>query len=185
MPRSLFLGSLIGAILLISACGGETKSPEPPPAPAAKAAPEATPAPTPEAPTVAKAAATDGPLSPTLKAFLDGLSDKDKARTNPMAGDAAATAKGKEEFQSTCAPCHGPTGHGDGPAAAALNPRPARLADPAMAKAMTPGAQYAILKSGIPGTGMAAFGAALTDEQVWRLVTYVESLSQEQDKPAE
>jgi mono/diheme cytochrome c family protein len=33
----------------------------------------------------------------------------------------------KEMFESYCAPCHGVSGKGDGPAAAALNPRPADL----------------------------------------------------------
>jgi len=42
----------------------------------------------------------------------------------------AATTKptdGQEMFTSYCAPCHGRTGKGDGPAAAALNPKPADL----------------------------------------------------------
>lgn len=40
-------------------------------------------------------------------------------------------ARGKELFNGTgaCATCHGPLGAGDGPAAAALNPKPANMAD--------------------------------------------------------
>jgi len=34
---------------------------------------------------------------------------------------------GEEQFNSYCAPCHGKTGRGDGPAAAALTPRPSDL----------------------------------------------------------
>ena len=34
---------------------------------------------------------------------------------------------GPEMFRSYCAPCHGKAGKGDGPAAAALNPKPADL----------------------------------------------------------
>jgi mono/diheme cytochrome c family protein len=37
------------------------------------------------------------------------------------AGDAAA---GKTTFDTLCATCHGPQGKGDGPAGAALNPKP-------------------------------------------------------------
>ena len=33
-------------------------------------------------------------------------------------------AKGKELYTKNCAGCHGPAGKGDGPAAAALNPKP-------------------------------------------------------------
>ncbi len=32
-------------------------------------------------------------------------------------------------FKTFCQTCHGPTGKGDGPTAAALNPKPADLAD--------------------------------------------------------
>lgn len=36
---------------------------------------------------------------------------------------------GPEMFRSYCAPCHGRTAKGDGPAAAALNPKPANLTE--------------------------------------------------------
>ncbi len=39
-------------------------------------------------------------------------------------GDAA---KGKATFQTNCSSCHGPMGKGDGPLAAALNPKPRNL----------------------------------------------------------
>jgi mono/diheme cytochrome c family protein len=44
-------------------------------------------------------------------------------------GGAAPTnsADGQEMFVSYCAPCHGREGRGDGPAAAALTPKPADL----------------------------------------------------------
>jgi mono/diheme cytochrome c family protein len=42
------------------------------------------------------------------------------------AGKTKAT-DGQEMFTSYCAPCHGRQGRGDGPAAAALNPKPADL----------------------------------------------------------
>ncbi len=37
--------------------------------------------------------------------------------------------KGKEVFNQRCVPCHGSTGHGDGPASASLNPKPRKFAD--------------------------------------------------------
>jgi mono/diheme cytochrome c family protein len=54
---------------------------------------------------------------------------------SPSAGEAhgASTpdvAKGKEIFAQRCVPCHGATGHGDGPASASLNPKPRVFADP-------------------------------------------------------
>jgi len=38
--------------------------------------------------------------------------------------------KGKSLFIEKCQLCHGPKGNGDGPAAAAYNPKPANFADP-------------------------------------------------------
>jgi mono/diheme cytochrome c family protein len=49
----------------------------------------------------------------------------DKAKKNPVAGGATAIAAGKNVAQVNCVSCHGPGGKGDGPAAVALNPKPA------------------------------------------------------------
>lgn len=40
-------------------------------------------------------------------------------------------AKAKQVFVERCVPCHGATGHGDGPASASLDPKPRQYADPA------------------------------------------------------
>lgn len=50
------------------------------------------------------------------------------AATAPApSADPAATAK--QIFRDRCVPCHGATGHGDGPASANLNPKPRQYAD--------------------------------------------------------
>lgn len=48
-----------------------------------------------------------------------------KVKVEPAKPVNASDAKGM--FKSYCAPCHGVSGKGDGPAAAALNPKPADL----------------------------------------------------------
>ncbi len=48
------------------------------------------------------------------------------AAATPSA-DPVATAK--QIFRDRCVPCHGATGHGDGPASASLNPKPRQYAD--------------------------------------------------------
>jgi mono/diheme cytochrome c family protein len=50
-------------------------------------------------------------------------------RTENKAADAAYTAK--TLFQNKCVVCHGSVGTGDGPGAAALNPKPRAFADAA------------------------------------------------------
>jgi cytochrome c553 len=52
----------------------------------------------------------------------------DAAPTGGTAG-AAAGDPGAQTFQTYCQTCHGPSGKGDGPAAAGLNPKPASFAD--------------------------------------------------------
>src|SRR4051794_5814481 len=51
------------------------------------------------------------------------------AAANQHAGD--PIADGKQTFSQLCTPCHGPEGHGDGPAAVSLNPKPRNLTDAA------------------------------------------------------
>lgn len=43
--------------------------------------------------------------------------------------DPATAQKAASVFTARCALCHGPTGDGDGPSAAALNPKPRRFSD--------------------------------------------------------
>ena len=49
----------------------------------------------------------------------------DKGKKNPVPGGANAIAAGKKIAQTNCVTCHGQGGKGDGPAAVALNPKPA------------------------------------------------------------
>jgi hypothetical protein len=50
---------------------------------------------------------------------------------------AVVTPAARDAFKSRCAPCHGETGHGDGPGAAALNPKPRNYTDHAWQKTVT------------------------------------------------
>lgn len=56
-------------------------------------------------------------------------------KSSPPTKAAAAQPTGEHEarqlFDSLCATCHGTAGHGDGPGAAALDPKPRSFADPA------------------------------------------------------
>jgi len=58
------------------------------------------------------------------------------AATKPGAEPMAAT-EAKALFESLCFTCHGLTGHGDGPGAAALNPKPRTFVDAAWQDSVT------------------------------------------------
>jgi mono/diheme cytochrome c family protein len=95
------------------------------------------------------------------------------AKKNPLAGKPDASAAGKQVFTTTCVPCHGPGGHGDGAAAAALNPRPANFSSPAIT-GESDGALFWKLSEG--RGAMVAFKASLSETQRWQLITYIRSL---------
>jgi cytochrome c5 len=50
---------------------------------------------------------------------------------------AVATESAEDVFKNRCTPCHGTTGHGDGPASAALNPKPRNYTDVEWQKSVT------------------------------------------------
>jgi mono/diheme cytochrome c family protein len=136
--------------------------------------PEATPEPTPD-PTPEEALDQDERAA-RIGTYLATFADEDRAKANPLSGDADAIAKGQEEFDSTCFPCHGREGKGDGPAAAAMGIKPIDHTDAERGAQITDGERFLILKHGIPETAMQPFGAALSDDQVWRIIAYVETL---------
>jgi mono/diheme cytochrome c family protein len=90
-------------------------------------------------------------LLSTLAACGGGASTTN-ASAKPAAGQpspAAATGdkEAQELFQSLCSTCHGTTGHGDGPGAAAINPKPRSFSDE-------------------------VWQASVTDEQIHKTITF-------------
>ncbi len=59
-----------------------------------------------------------------------GCSKSDAGTTaGSTAPQPAALSVGLDAFKTRCAPCHGETGHGDGPASVALTPKPRNYTD--------------------------------------------------------
>lgn len=97
-----------------------------------------------------------------------------------LVAHAADAEQGKKLYGQFCATCHGQSGKGDGPAAAALNPKPrdhtdkeymSKLSDEELLKVIKEGGQ-AIGKSNL----MPPWGAALKDDQIKDVIAYVRSL---------
>jgi mono/diheme cytochrome c family protein len=97
---------------------------------------------------------------------------------NPFKDDAASVAEGKKLFLSTCSVCHGETGKGNGAASVALTPHPANFLSIEI-KNESDGAIFWKLTEGNPP--MASYKTLLTDEQRWKLVTFIRNL-EEKDK---
>jgi mono/diheme cytochrome c family protein len=95
--------------------------------------------------------------------------------TNPHEGDAQAASAGQQLYDANCASCHGATGQGDGPAAASLDPAPDDLrisareaGDDYLHWRIAKGGNFAPFNSSMP-----AWEGILSDDQIWQLVTYI------------
>ena len=81
---------------------------------------------------------------------------------------------GRAIYKAQCLVCHGEKGKGDGPAAAALTPRPANLSDPARMGRLSEDSLVLIVTNG-RGT-MPGFGVNLTPERMREVVAYIRTL---------
>ncbi len=79
-------------------------------------------------------------------------------------------------YAEKCAPCHGPTGQGDGPQAAILGVNVPALGTSAEAAAAIPAQWYNIVTQGNMPKMMPPF-TSLSDQQRWDVVAYALSLS--------
>jgi high-affinity iron transporter len=100
---------------------------------------------------------------------LDSVPTEYAGKTNPLGADAAT--EGEKIFKTNCESCHGPQGHGDGPAGAALDPAPKNLAE----LQTRAGDDYLFwrIHTGKPGTSMVPWQGILTDEQIWQTITFI------------
>ncbi len=93
-------------------------------------------------------------------------------------GDANA---GKVKYETLCAGCHGSGGRGDGPAAGALNPKPANLSDAAYYQTVSDKYLFEIIKEGGSKVKksplMPAWRGALNDKEILNVIAYLRSLS--------
>ena len=103
------------------------------------------------------------------------LGDDAATKKNPLTADAKTLAAGKAIFKDKCQRCHGPGGLGDGPDA---DPDAAEmdLTNPKRAERNDDGTVYYKVLNGRKRPKMPAFKDELDEQQIWTVVTYVQSL---------
>ncbi len=84
--------------------------------------------------------------------------------------------RGAQLYATTCASCHGATGHADTPAARTLDPHPIAFADRVRADQRSPFALYQVISQGLDGTAMVSF-SSLRDKDRWALAYHASGLS--------
>ena len=91
-----------------------------------------------------------------------------------LKGDAT---KGEAQYKTLCISCHGEKGDGNGPAGAALTPKPTNFTDAANADRLTDEWIYKMVKNGGQANGkspmMVAWSGAMTDQQIRDVAAYV------------
>lgn len=129
---------------------------------------------------VGAAAAPDG--SEQVMGILQVVPEDARDDRPPGPITDAMLAQAQSQYNTLCAVCHGAEGRGDGPAGAALNPKPLNFHYRAFQERMPVGATHWVIKNGLGNTarrsGMPAFGQ-LPDDQIWALVEYVRRLGRQ------
>ena len=97
----------------------------------------------------------------------------EKGKKNPVAKSDAAVAAGKKAtVDKACTACHGDGGKGDGPGAAALNPKPADWTS-AKVQAEPDGCLFWKITT---GRGAMPPWAALPENERWQIIHYIRTL---------
>ncbi len=89
--------------------------------------------------------------------------------------------KGKTLFAQYCASCHGASGKGDAPAAAALNPKPKDLTDKAYVAGLKDQYLFDLIQKGGAAVGKSPlippFGSKLKDQDIRDVIAFIRSLA--------
>ena len=98
-----------------------------------------------------------------------------ETRKNPLTPDESTLAAGKAIYKQKCQRCHGPGGLGDGPDA---DPDATEmdLTNAKRASRNPDGLVYYKVLNGRGRPKMPAFKDELNEQQIWTVVTYVQSL---------
>ena len=95
-----------------------------------------------------------------------GGADQSSA-TNPFAGNADAAKSGRQIFlQTGCYNCHGLDAKGGG------------IAPDLSASKLDPQQMFRTIHDGRPGTLMPSWGKELSSDEIWKVITYLQSLRQ-------
>lgn len=99
---------------------------------------------------------------------------------NPLEPTPENLAKGKEQFATYCAPCHGESGQGNGPVAHILAKPPKNLVS-GTSKDLPDGYIYGTIRDG--NLSMPSYAEEMPVEQRWQIIMYIRSMQSAAAKP--
>jgi mono/diheme cytochrome c family protein len=99
-----------------------------------------------------------------------------ETKQSPLQVDAKVLATGKAVFKDKCVKCHGQGGLGDGPDADPEHREDMDLTNPKRADRNADGVVFYKVSNGRRKPKMPAFKDELSEQQVWSVVAYVQTL---------
>ncbi|MBF0283556.1 MAG: cytochrome c [Magnetococcales bacterium] len=90
-----------------------------------------------------------------------------------MAGLTASEQRGEALYQANCAFCHAADGTGRNWIGSFLEPHPRDLTQPEFMGGMPPGRLKQVIREGLPGTSMPAWGGVLSADQINDVTEYI------------
>lgn len=100
-------------------------------------------------------------------------------KKNPIAADEKSIAAGKIVYSAQCLSCHGPLGHGDGPAAKDLNPKPRNLSESKIQEQSDGSIFWKLTEGKKP---MPTFEKLISEDDRWKVINYVRTLKGKEGK---
>lgn len=101
-----------------------------------------------------------------------GVPARAMAVENPVPATDDSIAAGAATYTQYCAVCHGNEGKGDGPGAAALNPKPADFSAEHV-QILSDGGLFWFISNGAAGTAMPPWKEILSERQRWEAVNFL------------
>jgi mono/diheme cytochrome c family protein len=98
------------------------------------------------------------------------------AKKSPLTVNETVLNTGKSVFKNKCTKCHGATGVGDGPDADPEHREDMDLTNPKRAERNSDGIVFYKVSNGRRKPKMPAFKEELTEQQIWSVVAYVQTL---------
>ena len=105
------------------------------------------------------------------------ISCKEKKQEEGAAKTEVTAETGKAKYDAIWVPCHGLKGAGDGPAGAALNPKPRNFSKDGFKFGKDLAAVKKSIGDGISGTGMTGYKGTLSPEELEAVAKYVMELA--------
>ncbi|MGA7982571.1 MAG: cytochrome c [Chromatiaceae bacterium] len=126
-------------------------------------------------PSVAATTDDSGPLRWLLKTTRQHSIERRAAEiVAPELSERVLVVSGATAFDEMCARCHGAPGRDPFLGARDMNPPPPDLGE--VAGKRSPSALFWMIKHGIRMTGMPAWGATHSDDQLWEMVAFIKQL---------